>query len=172
MKRLITYTILIIFCFLLQSTVFRGFQFAGIVPNLLIVVTASLGFMRGDRTGLLVGFFCGLLIDIFFGDVIGFYALIYMHIGYLNGKFNGIFYPENIKLPLILILFSNLFYGIFTYLLLFMMRSRFNFEFYFRNIIFPEVVYTILVAIVLYPLILFLHYLLDGKGFKKAEEDV
>ena len=172
MKRLITYTILIIFCFLLQSTVFRGLAFGGIVPNLLIVVTASLGFMRGDRTGLIVGFFCGLLIDIFFGDVIGLYAMIYMHIGYLNGKFNGIFYPENIKLPMILILFSNLFYGIFTYLMLFMMRSRFHFEHYFKAIIFPEVIYTILVTLILYPLILFLHYLLEGRSFKRAEEDV
>ncbi|MCL2718261.1 MAG: rod shape-determining protein MreD [Lachnospiraceae bacterium] len=172
MKRFITYAILIIFCFVLQSTVFRGISFGGIVPNLLIVVTASLGFMRGDRTGLIAGLFCGLLIDIFFGDVIGLYAMIYMYIGYLNGKFSGIFYPENIKLPLILISFSNLFYGIFTYLLLFMMRSRFNFEFYFKNIIFPEVIYTLLVALVLYPLILFLHYLLEGRSFKRTEENV
>jgi len=172
MKRFIVYAILIVFCFLLQSTVFRGLSFAGIVPNLMIVVTASLGFMRGDRTGLVVGLCCGLLIDIFFGDVIGLYAMIYMYVGYLNGKFSGIFYPENIKLPLTLIFFSNLFYGIFTYLLLFMMRSRFNFEFYFRNVIFPEVVYTILVTLALYPLILYLHYLLEGRSFKRVDENV
>ena len=172
MKRFITYALLIIFCFILQSTVFRGLSFAGIVPNLLLVVTASLGFMRGDKTGLLAGFFCGLLVDIFFGDVIGLYAMIYMYIGYLNGKFSGIFYPENIKLPLILISFSNLLYGTFTYLLLFMMRGRFKFDFYFWNVIFPEVLYTILVALVLYPLILYLHYLLEGRKLKKAEENV
>ena len=172
MKRFIAYTILIIFCFLLQSTVFRSFAFAGIVPNLLIVVTASLGFMRGERTGLIVGLFCGLLIDTFFGDAIGLYAMIYMYIGYLNGKFSGIFYPENIKLPMILILFSNLFYGIFTYMLLFMMRGRFNFEFYFKNIIFPEIIYTILVTLILYPVILILHYLLEGRSFRRAETDV
>ena len=172
MKRFVTYALLIIFCFLLQATVFHGISFAGIVPNLLLVVTASLGFMRGDKTGLIVGLFCGLLIDIFFGDVIGLYAMIYMYLGYLNGKFNGIFYPENIKLPLTLILFTNLFYGIFTYLLLFMMRGRFNFGFYFRNIIFPEVIYTILVTLALYPLILYLHYLLEGRKFKRTEENV
>ncbi|MCL2051927.1 MAG: rod shape-determining protein MreD [Lachnospiraceae bacterium] len=172
MKRFITYTFLIIFCFLLQTTVFHRISFGGIVPNLLIVVTASLGFMRGDRTGLVVGLFCGLLIDIFFGDVIGLYAMIYMYLGYLNGKFSGIFYPEDLKLPLILILFSNLFYGLFTYLLLFMMRSRFNFEFYFKNVIFPEIIYTLLVALVLYPLILFFNYLLEGQRFKRTEEDV
>jgi rod shape-determining protein MreD len=162
-KRIIVHTILIICCFILQSTFFRGLAFAGIVPNLMVVVTASLGFMRGDRTGLITGFFCGLLIDIFFGDVIGMYAMIYMYIGYLNGKFSGIFYPENIKLPMILILMSNIFYGLFTYALLFMMRSRLNFNYYFGSVIIPEVVYTIAVTLVLYPIILLLHNLLEGR---------
>lgn len=172
MKRFIAYTLLIIICFILQSTVFRGLAFAGIVPNLLIIVTASLGFMNGDRTGLLVGFFCGLLIDIFFGTVIGLYAIIYLYIGFLNGKFSGVFYPENIKLPMVLIFFSNLFCSLVTYTLLFMMRGRFNFEHYFKNVILPELVYTILATLVLYPLILLIHYLLEGRPFRKAEEDV
>ena len=59
--------------------------------------------MRGRKTGLIVGFFCGLLMDLFFGSVIGFYSLIMMYIGYSNGLFRRIFYPEDIKLPLILI---------------------------------------------------------------------
>ena len=71
----------------MQCTVFRALAFGGIVPNLLIVLTASFGFMRGEKNGLLIGFFSGLLVDIFFGSVIGFYALVYMYIGYANGKF-------------------------------------------------------------------------------------
>ena len=34
---------------------------------------------RKKRKELFVGFFCGLLIDIFYGSMIGFYALIYMY---------------------------------------------------------------------------------------------
>ena len=37
---------LIFICFLLQCTVFRALAFGGIVPNLLIVLAASFGFMR------------------------------------------------------------------------------------------------------------------------------
>ena len=81
MKRGIITAILILVCFLLQCTVFQSLSFGGIVPNLLIVLTASFGFMRGEKTGLLIGFFCGLLVDIFFGSTIGFYALVYMYIG-------------------------------------------------------------------------------------------
>ena len=66
MKRFTVSVLLIIMCFLLQTTVFQWINLGGIVPNLMIILTASFGFMRGERTGLLFGFFCGLLVDIFF----------------------------------------------------------------------------------------------------------
>ena len=44
----------------------------------MLIITASFGFMRGPREGMFVGFASGLLIDIQHGDMIGFYALIYL----------------------------------------------------------------------------------------------
>ena len=154
MIRKISVAILIIICFLLQGTVFRHFAFGGIVPNLLIVLTASFGFMRGENEGLWIGFFAGLLCDIFYGDILGFYALIMMFIGFLNGKFNRIFYPEDIKLPLALIIVSDISYSMTCYVLLFLLQGKFHFWFYFSNVILPEAVYTILISCILYPLIL------------------
>ena len=103
MRRKITVTLIIIVCFLLQSTLFKALSFASISPNLLIVVCASFGFMRGRKEGIFIGFFSGLLIDIFFGEMIGFYALLYMYAGFLNGCFKKMFYPDDIKLPMLLI---------------------------------------------------------------------
>ena len=162
MLRKVCVAVLIILCFVLQSTVFRSLAFAGIVPNLLVILTASFGFMRGENEGLLIGFFSGLLCDIFFGDVLGFYALILMYIGFLNGKFNRIFYPEDIKLPLGLIIVSDISYSMTCYILLFLMQGKFNFPFYFTNVIIPEAVYTILVTCILYPLILKLNERLEA----------
>ena len=162
MLRKICVAFLIILCFVLQSTVFRSLAFAGIGPNLLIILTASFGFMRGENEGLLIGFFSGLLCDIFFGDVLGFYALILMFIGFLNGKFNRIFYPEDIKLPLGLIIISDISYSMTCYILLFLMQGKFNFLFYFAKVIIPEAVYTILVTCILYPLILKLNERLEA----------
>lgn len=147
--------------FLLQSTVFQSLSFNGIVPNLLIVLTASYGFMNGEKWGLIVGFFCGLLCDIFFGDVIGFHALIMMYIGYLNGKFSGGFYPEDIILPMVLNVLSDVSYGFLCYIFMFLLRGRLNFPYYFLHVILPEVVYTTLMTIFLYPLILFVNTRLD-----------
>ena len=76
MLRKVVSAVLIIICFVLQCSVFGSLAFAGIIPNLMIILTSSFGFMCGEREGLLIGFFCGLLYDIFFGSFLGFYALL------------------------------------------------------------------------------------------------
>ena len=172
MKRFFITAVLIFVCFLLQCTVFHTLAFGGIVPNLLIVLTASFGFMRGEKTGLLIGFFCGLLVDIFFGKSIGFYSLLYMYIGYMNGKFSAVFYPEDIKLPIILIIGSDCFYGFMCYVILFLLRGRFDFQYYFMHIILPEIVYTIVVTIFLYPLILWINTGLERSELRSGKKFV
>lgn len=172
MKRNIVVIFLILICFLLQCTVFHALSFGGIVPNLLIVLTASFGFMRGEKSGLLIGFFSGLLIDIFFAETIGFYALLYMYIGYTNGKFNRIFYPEDIKLPMALIICSDLFYGISCYILLFFIRARFDIGYYFKTVILPEIVYTTVITIFLYPMILWINRKLENSEKRSAKKFV
>lgn len=162
----------IIICFLLQSTVFNVLSFGGIIPNLMIVVTASYGFMRGRKSGLLVGFFSGLLMDIFFGDIVGFYALIYMYIGYLNGIFRKMFYPEDIKLPIALIVGSDFLYNLVVYTLTFLLRGRFQFDYYFLNIIIPEMVYTIIVTCALYPLLILVESRLEWREKEGASKIV
>lgn len=172
MKRFTVSVLLIIMCFLLQTTVFQWIDFGGIVPNLMIILTASFGFMRGERTGLLFGFFCGLLVDIFFANVLGLNAMIYMYIGYTNGKFNRVFYPEDIKLPLFLILLSDFSYGFIYYFVLFLMRGRFQIGYYFIHIILPEMVYTILITLLLYPLILWLNKKIEDSEKRSARKFV
>ena len=161
MLSLVVSTVFVIVCFLLQSTIFHSLSMGGIIPNLMIVLTSSYGFMRGRKSGLLIGFFSGLLMDIFFGDILGFYALVFMYIGYLNGVFKKMFYPEDIKLPIALIVGSDFLYNLIIYIIIFMLRGRFQFFYYMLNIIVPEMVYTIIVTCVLYPLLLVVERLLE-----------
>ncbi|MCR4740956.1 MAG: rod shape-determining protein MreD [Lachnospiraceae bacterium] len=161
MRRYIVVILMIGVAFILQSTVFMAFAIAGISPNIMIILTSSFGFMRGRKEGMIIGFFCGLLADIFFGDIIGFYALIYMFLGYLNGLFKTIFYPEDIKLPIILISASEIVYCILCYVFLFMLRGRLHFGYYFLHVILPEIVYTIVATLVVYRGILFINEWLE-----------
>lgn len=77
---------------------------------------------EGTKEGMIIGFFCGLLKDILGGNLLGFYALIYMLIGYGNGFFQRVFYDEDIKLPLALIAGGEFLYGMVIYVLLFMLK--------------------------------------------------
>ena len=153
MKRKIIVALMILISFLLQSTVFKALAIGSISPNLLVVLTSSFGFMRGKKEGLWVGFFCGLLEDIFYGRLLGMHAVMYMYIGYANGYFNRIFYGEDIKLPIFLISVSELAYGLGTYAVMFLMRSRFAFFYYLTRIILPELVYTVILTLVFYRII-------------------
>ena len=157
MRRKIVLAITIIVCFLLQCTVFKALAIASISPNLLIVVVASfgsMGLMRGRKSGLWTGFFCGLLVDLFYGSVFGFYALIYMYIGYMNGFFKRIFFPDEVKLPLALIAVSDFFCNLLIYFSLFWFRGRFSFGYYLLHTILPELVYTMIVSVLLYFILL------------------
>jgi len=140
----------VILCFLLQSTFFQAVSFAGIVPNLLIIITSAAGFAGGRKDGMITGFFSGLLLDVFYGNLIGLNALIFLYIGYLNGFGNRVFYPEDVKFPMIFITLSDLACLVLQYIFGFLLRARLDMPFYFINIMLPEVIYTIVVTIILY----------------------
>ena len=172
MRRLLFTILSILISFILQTTVFRALDFSGIVPNLMIILTSSYAFMRGDKSGMIIGMFCGLLVDIFFGTYLGFYALIYMYIGFIIGKFNKIFFPENILLPLALIVSADFLFGFVCYVLLFMFRNKFNISYYTINVILPEVVYTALAAVFIYPVLIKINTYLEDIEQRSAKKFV
>ena len=86
MKSKIVLFFTIIICFLMQSTVLHLISIGSITPNLLLILCVSMGLMRGRKSGLWTGFFCGLLVDLFYGSVFGFYALIYMYAGFFSSS--------------------------------------------------------------------------------------
>ena len=85
MKRRIALTLLCIVTALLQTAWPEALCVASIEPNLAVILTASFALMCGSRTGMLMGFWTGLLIDLFSGGRVGYYALIYAWIGFLAG---------------------------------------------------------------------------------------
>lgn len=150
MRRKIVIILTIIVTFLLQSTVFPFFSVTSVIPNLLLILTVSFGFMQGKTEGLFVGFFCGLLIDLFYGNLFGFYALVYMYIGHLNGFLYKIYYDEDIKVPMLLVAVSDVAYNAVIYSLQFLLRGRLDFTFYMKNIMLPEAIYTVVITILFY----------------------
>ncbi len=168
MKQFIMSVIVIIVCFLLQSTVFQALSIAGVVPNLLLIVTVAAGYMHGRINGIYVGLACGLLVDICYGDIIGLFGLMYMCIGYINGYAHKIYFRDDYTMPIILVSISDLLYGFFYYVFLFLLRNRLNFFFYLKRIILPELIYTVVVSIVLYKILHILNVKLERSAYKEV----
>ncbi len=164
MKRKIVLAVLMFLCFVLQTTLFRQFAIASIVPNLLLILTVSFAFMRGKKEGIWVGFFCGLFMDLSMGELIGVNAMIYMCIGYVNGFCCHIFFDDDIRMPIFFVTLSDLAYGIATYLILFLLRGRLDFLYYLRRIIIPEVLYTLIITILIYRLFYKINRWLEAVG--------
>lgn len=172
MKRIIVTFLLLITSFVLQGTLFDQLDFGNISPNILLILIVSLGLMRGRQTGLLIGFFGGLLCDIFLGSVIGFYSLLYMYIGYTAGYFNKVFFPEDVKLPMFLIGISDLVFSFLCFCFMFLLRGKLDFPYYFIHICIPECIYTLFLTIIYYPLILALNSALEKGERKRAKKFV
>lgn len=172
MKRKVITFFIILISFLLQSTLFVKLKFGAVSPNLMLVVTSSFGFMRGRKSGIAVGTISGLLVDIFWGQLLGFHTLLYTVIGYLNGSFERLFYDEDIKLPIVLISASEFLYGICIYVFVYMLQGDFAFGTYLFSIIIPELVYTILVTLILYQVILHINRKLESEEQRSASKFV
>lgn len=172
MKRKVITFFIILISFLLQSTLFVKLKFGAVSPNLMLVVTSSFGFMRGRKSGMAVGAISGLLVDIFWGQLLGFHILLYTVIGYLNGSFERLFYDEDVKLPIVLISASEFLYGICIYVFVYMLQGDFAFGTYLFSIIIPELVYTILVTLILYQVILHINRKLESEEQRSASKFV
>lgn len=165
MRRRLIMIILIILCFVLQSTLLPALSIGSIAPNLAVLITVSFALMRGKKEGMFIGFFSGLLMDIFFGSTIGFNALLYSCVGYANGYCYRIFYDDDIKMPIFLVAVSNFSLSIIVYICRFLFRGRIDFFFYLKRIIIPEVICTMIITMLCYRML----YALNRK-LEKAEQ--
>lgn len=161
MKRTIVTALTVAACFLLQTSVFKFFRLANITPNLLIILVSSVAVMRGQKEGMLVGFFSGLLLDIFYGSLLGGFAFIYMLFGFIDGFFNRIYYSDDSFLPVIMIGVNDLVYGIIMYILCGLLNNHLKVFYYIKSIILPEIVYTVAVGLVMYQILLRINDWLD-----------
>lgn len=148
---------------------FHYIALADIVPNLIIILVAATAYMRGKTTGMLLGLFSGLLVDLIYGNyIIGLYALIYMLLGYLIGFTNRYYSNDDYTLPIVIIGVSDLIYGFSYYIFEFLLRGRLNFLYYFRRIILPEIIYTVAVSVLLYKLL----HMINNRLMRNLEEEV
>jgi rod shape-determining protein MreD len=159
--------VIIIAAFVFQSFISLNSGQTVAAPNLLVLVTCIFGFMRGCNYGSVTGLICGLLVDIFFGDVIGLCALIYMYVGFLSGLFRKMFYSDHVFMPMLLVFSSDFIFNLAYYIFRFLLRNKLDFSYYFEKIILPEMIITTFITFILYKLF----YLLNEKILTQKQEN-
>ena len=172
MRRVLTYILLILLAFMLQNNVFQAIHWIDVTPNLLLIITFCYGFIRGPIDGMLIGFFSGLLSDLFFGTTIGFYALGYTIIGFTNGEVSRIFYTDFIDMPIVLCLINDLAYSLYVYVFSFLLKGVTNVFFYLKSVILPEMIYTVLITFIVYKPLRFLNEKLEAREKRSAQKFV
>ena len=166
MRRILTLTILILLCFVLQTTLFTFHNVTGVAPNLLLILTMSFGIMRGRKEGMLTGFFSGLICDAMYGIYMGPYAFLYMLIGYINGKFHRKYLMEDISLPVMIIVIDQFVFDIVIYIITFLLRNRTNLGFFILHQMLPRALYDILITVLVYRLFLRINRSLRRKAHR------
>ncbi|HIT88596.1 MAG TPA: rod shape-determining protein MreD [Candidatus Coprocola pullicola] len=149
MRVLIT-ALFIIINFFIQSTILHYIEIRGVIPNTTIILVVSYALLRGSVEGAIVGFFTGILQDIFFGVSIGYFALLNTITGYLFGRGNHNFYRENYILPMMLCAIAVFSYETIIYITGFLFRGQLNFLYILGNTLLPETVYSCIFTIPLY----------------------
>lgn len=165
--------VIIIIILLLQTTLFQYLNINNVSPNLFVVTIVSLSALQGRKEGLIYAIAFGLTQDIFYGNIVGFYVLIYILIGALAGYLYQNYYTENIVIPLIAIGIGDLILNILVYFFTFLLRGKIDIGYYIFKIIFPEITYTVFIAVILYRLYIIYNYLITEyeKEKRKGDDD-
>ena len=167
MRRIIVNIAFIIFAFSLQICIFPFIPFLYAAPNLLIILTFTYGFSLGVEEGMLYGVICGILMDLYFSGPFGFFTLLFLWIGFVNGKLTAYFYEEYIFLPFIVCTISEIMYNVFIYIFRFFIREKYDVLYYLKNILIPEVIITRIFTLLLYRFLLWYNKklrVLDSRG--------
>ena len=157
MKRIVINLVLIIAAFTIQNCVFPLIPFLSASPNLLLILTFSFGFMSGQRAGMLYGVLAGILLDLFYSGPFGFYTLFYVYVGFVNGICTKYYYEEYITLPLVLSILNELAYNLYVYVFRFLVRGRLSVLSYFRELVIPETIFTVVTTLFIYRLLLYIN---------------
>ncbi|MBR0060634.1 MAG: rod shape-determining protein MreD [Selenomonadaceae bacterium] len=95
------WAMLMILLYALQTSLLTFINFDGFSANLMLLLTLSIAFLRGNKYGAFFGFMAGLLQDATSGSYFGLATFSYMTIGLIFGKFSVNLFRDQSLLPVI-----------------------------------------------------------------------
>lgn len=142
-------TALLLAAYLLQYSALIRIPVINCSPNLMLIVTFSFGYIRNRNAGMLVGFFAGLFVDVFYCQVIGYNALVFMALGLICGALKKVYYSDSLLTQISILCACDLVNSLLYYFFWYLLQSKFAFGYCFMNVILPEFIFTLFAGIML-----------------------
>ena len=101
MKIIGLWAMLMILLYALQTSLLTFISFNGFSANLMLLLTVSIAFLRGNEYGAFFGFMAGILQDATAGSYFGLATFSYITIGLIFGKFSVNLFRDQALLPVI-----------------------------------------------------------------------
>jgi rod shape-determining protein MreD len=125
------------------GAVFPNINIVKLAPDIIICTMASIAILEKRMTGAVIGLVCGLLLDLLFSGVIGFYALPYLITGaMLYAAVRRFSYIDRFLLPMGIAAGAYLLREILSALLTYMLGSRFSLGHMLVRYTLPEMLLT------------------------------
>lgn len=172
MRRRSINIICLILAFCIQNCIFPFIPFLSAAPNLVLIFVFTLSFIYGKEEGMIYGIIAGIMMDLFYSVPLGYFTLLFIWIAYLNGSLSVYFYENYIFLPLLNCTINEVIYNLYIYVFRFLVRGKYNFLYYFKNVMLPEIIITLLFTLLLYKAILYCNKRLEVLDHNRRKEVV
>jgi rod shape-determining protein MreD len=120
-RRVLSWTAVVITALVLQSTLFSQITLAGVKPELVYLVTIVLALLEGPSAGAVAGFAGGMTQDFLLNQPKGITALTLTLVGYAVGMLRQYIVTPSPLLPVVVVagatMVGILFYGVVAFLL-------------------------------------------------------
>ncbi len=130
-----------------------------ILPNTSLVLIVCYSYLRTDIEGAFLGLGIGLMQDMLFSEVLGYYACIYFVVGYVSSHLLKQFMNSNIIPVFLLNFIATFMYSIMVYFFTYFFRGKLEFFHYMYHITFFEAIANAVVSIPIFYVI----YFIDSK---------
>ncbi len=142
--------IMVVFNFVLQSTILPSLSIFGVVPNTALIFIIFVSLNKGRYYGGFLGLAIGLIQDIIFGTTIGINGFIYFFIGFILGYLEEDVARDSIIMPAICSIFATIFYNFMYFLFMFFLSRGIPFGLIMKEILLVEIIYNTLLTIIVF----------------------
>ena len=156
MKKTISIVLLILVFFIIyfiQSNFFTWFTIAGIEPNLFVIFVLFIGLFAGKKLGLILGIIFGFYIDVIMGRQIGISGIMLGVVGLLGEYLDKSFSKESRLTIMLMMAGSTIIYEVGCYIFNIITLGVSVEIISFIKILLIEVLYNLIIAVIIYPLI-------------------